>query len=424
MAGGTGSDARSSCVSSGNPKVAPSWHQGGVCQTWRVRVLTIANHVGARGGLERTQLTMCKSLAGRGHQVDLMFVTAGDFIEEWCSFAHTMTEFVGSLPKSSSPLSSSIEFLRAVNRTRQIHPDVIYIFRPLDIPFAVAVGKLSGAPVVLHLCLPQPKRLPSLVRHALPQVATTVAVSHDTANLWRDSGLRTDRTIVVHTGIDMDYYVPASSDEISATRTSLGIDPDALVVLYAGRISRVKGVELLVRAFHKVVVEQPDARLVVVGGASLGAGPGDGEDYADELRRLSVPLDVMWLDARKNVLPLIQMADVAVAPSVWAEPFSRSVIEPLACGVPVIASRVGGNPEIATGWLDEYLVPPGDVDALAERIRSLCGWRSSDPGLGERCRASVVERLSLHREVDAVEAALVSAAGSGASATGGPAKGV
>jgi len=394
-----------------------------MCQTWRVRVLTIANHVGARGGLERTQLTMCKSLAGRGHQVDLIYVTAGDFTEEWCSFAHTLTQFVGSLPKSSSPLSSSIEFLRSVNRARQMHPDVIYVFRPLDIPFAAAVGRLSGSPVVLHLCLPQPKRLPFLVRHALPRVTTTVAVSHDTANLWRSSGLRTERTTVVHTGVDMDYYVPASSDEIAATRTSLGIDPDAFVVLYAGRISRVKGVELLVSAFHKVAVEKPTARLVVVGAASLAAEPGEAADYADELRRLSVPLDVIWLDARKNVLPLIQMADVAVAPSVWAEPFSRSVIEPLACGVPVIASRVGGNPEIATGWLDEYLVPPGDVDALAERIRSLCGWRSSDPGLGERCRTSVVERLSLHREVDAVENVLISVVDSGDPTTDAPAVG-
>jgi glycosyltransferase involved in cell wall biosynthesis len=101
---------------------------------------------------------------------------------------------------------------------------------------------------------------------------------------------------------------------------------------------------------------------------------------------------------------------VALAPSLWPEPFSRSVIEPLACGVPVIGSRVGGNPEILTGWLDDYLVPPGDVDALADCVRSLVGWRQTRPELAERLRSSVVERLSLDREVDTVEACLASVA--------------
>ena len=72
--------------------------------------------------------------------------------------------------------------------------------------------------------------------------------------------------------------------------------------------------------------------------------------------------------AQPDVVALIQAADVAVAPSLWPEPLSRSVMEPLACGVPVVATRVGGNPEILTGWLSEYLVEPDDADALAERI--------------------------------------------------------
>ena len=100
------------------------------------------------------------------------------------------------------------------------------------------------------------------------------------------------------------------------------------------------------------------------------------------------------------------MADVVAAPSRWPEPFSRSVIEPLACGVPVVATRVGGNAEILVDWLAEYLVPADDVDALAERIASLSSWRVEDPELGARCRDAVVVRLSLGQEVDAVESAL------------------
>ncbi len=81
-------------------------------------------------------------------------------------------------------------------------------------------------------------------------------------------------------------------------------------------------------------------------------------------------------------------------------------MEPLACGVPVVATRVGGNPEILTEWLSQYLVEPHDVSGLAEALVSLYRWRQSEPDLGERCRRHAEERLSLDTEVDAIEAAL------------------
>ena len=147
------------------------------------------------------------------------------------------------------------------------------------------------------------------------------------------------------------------------------------------------------------------------------ADPVDVERYTRELRGIGSSGAILWMEARKDVVPLIQTADVVVAPSRWAEPFSRSVIEPLACGVPVVATRVGGNAEILADWLDEYLVPADDVAALAERIESLNAWRAEDPGLGDRCRDAVRVRLSLDGEVDAVESALTSLA-----RTPGPAK--
>jgi len=381
-----------------------------LCQTLPMRILTVANHLGSRGGLERTQLTMCRALAARGHTVDIAYVSAGDFTPDWQSFTRRMLPIDGSLPRSRQPFRTSIGVARGIWGALCLHPEVIYVFRPLDIPFAVAVGLLCRAPVVFHLCLPQPNRLPFPVRESLRHVALTLAVSHDTAGLWLHSGLRPGAIQVVHTGIDMEHYVPAPRDAQRATREELGIAPDAFVAVFAGRIASVKGVDVLVQAFAKVTADVPGARLVIVGAPSLSADPVEAERYARSLRDLGAGLDILWLEARKDVEPLIQMADVVVAPSRWAEPFSRSVIEPLACGVPVVATRVGGNSEILTDWLARYLVPADDVEALADRIASLRTWRSEDPGLGSRCREAVVERLSLDREVDAVEAALAKSA--------------
>ena len=105
---------------------------------------------------------------------------------------------------------------------------------------------------------------------------------------------------------------------------------------------------------------------------------------------------------------------MAVVPSLWPEPLSRSVMEPLACGVPVVATRVGGNPEILTGWLSDYLVEPDDVAGLAAHgSLALPVGADREPDLGDRCRRRREARLSLDTEVDAVEAALSAPCGTG-----------
>jgi len=382
-----------------------------------MRILTVANHLGSRGGLERTQLAMCRALAERGHTVDIAYVSAGDFAEDWQSFARQMIRIEGSLPRARRPVRTVIGVIRGIVDAVRVRPDVVYVFRPLDIPFAVVVGLLRRAPVVFHLCLPYQNKQPFVVRWSLRHVALTLSVSHDTASLWRDSGLRPTAIEVVHTGIDMDHYVPAPDEARRTTRDEIGVAPDAFMVLFAGRIEAAKGVDVLVRAFELVSSDVPGARLVIVGAPSLFADPVDVERYTRELRGIGSSGAILWMEARKDVVPLIQTADVVVAPSRWAEPFSRSVIEPLACGVPVVATRVGGNAEILADWLDKYLVPADDVAALAERIESLNAWRAEDPGLGDRCRDAVRVRLSLDGEVDAVESALTSLA-----RTPGPAK--
>ncbi len=375
-----------------------------------MRILAIANHLGARGGLERTQLTMCRALSERGHSVDLVYVSEGDFTDDWRRFAVSMHRIGATLPTSHALLTSSVDVLGAIRTAQRLAPDVIYVFRYLDVPLAVATSKLTGAPVVLHLCLPQPNSMLYAVKRSLASVSLTLAVSFDTAANWRNTPLPTDSTMVVHTGIDMDVYRPATDAARQATRHELGIGEDESMALYAGRISPEKGVDVLLSACRSVAAAHPDLRLVVVGGPSLGVDPTEAARYIASLRALAGTLDVIWLDTRRDVVPLIQATDVALAPSTWPEPFSRSVIEPLACGVPVLASRVGGNPEILTGWLDEYLMPPGDAAALAAGIERAHRWRRTDPGRAGAFRASVVERLSLAREVDTVEANLAAIA--------------
>jgi glycosyltransferase involved in cell wall biosynthesis len=106
---------------------------------------------------------------------------------------------------------------------------------------------------------------------------------------------------------------------------------------------------------------------------------------------------------------LLQAADVATVPSVWPEPLSRSIMEALACGVPVVATAVGGSPEILTDWMSRLLAEPGNADDLARHLLDVLDWRDGEVDLGRRCRQAAENRLSLDDEVDQIESAMLSA---------------
>lgn len=376
-----------------------------------MRILTVANHLGSRGGLERTQMTNCRGLAARGHRVDVLYVSAGDFADEWRRFAGTMVGIEGSLPRRRSPLRSGAGVVRAVAAGVRLAPDALYVYRYWDLPLAVAISRLTGAPVVYHLCLPPPTRVPRWLAVALRRVDRTLSVSEDTASRWIGTGLPSERIEVVLTGIDLDRYVPADPETRDAARREIGVGPEEALVLYAGRIGREKGVDVLVRSVRSLADMVPDVRLVVVGSPSLGADPADSDRYQAELRALAEDGRVTFLPGRPDVVPLLQAADVAVVPSLWPEPLSRALMEPLACGVPVVATDVGGNPEILVDWLARFLVAAGDPGALAERLAEVCRWRRDEPDLGSRCRAHAEARLAVDLETDAVARALQEVAG-------------
>jgi len=222
-------------------------------------------------------------------------------------------------------------------------------------------------------------------------IAVSRGVRQDVLDCYPD--VNADRVQVIHNGIDPEIYRPQPSPE---TLTRFGIDPTRPFVLFNGRITRQKGLALLLAAALKL---DPQYQLVLV------ASSPDTPEIAAEVAALAGRVaaergNLIWIDhfiSREDLIHLHSDAAVFVCPSIY-EPFGLVILEAMACETPVVASRVGGIPEIVvegeTGFLVDYdpADPDGFTGALADRIEKLL----RDPTLSARMAKAGRERVVHH----------------------------
>ncbi|MFD7881500.1 glycogen synthase [Streptomyces bauhiniae] len=196
-----------------------------------------------------------------------------------------------------------------------------------------------------------------------------------------------DRVHVVHNGIDTRLYRPDPGTD--ALRRH-GIDPERPYVLFVGRITRQKGVPQLLRAVREI---DPDTQVVLCAGAP--DTPEIDREFRDRFQELSaVRAGVFWIPQmlpRAEVVQLLTHAAVFVCPSVY-EPLGIVNLEAMACGTPVVASRVGGIPEVVDHGSTGLLVDTdGDFEGnLARALDSVLADPVAARRMGEAGRARAV----------------------------------
>jgi glycosyltransferase involved in cell wall biosynthesis len=173
-----------------------------------------------------------------------------------------------------------------------------------------------------------------------------------------------------------------------------------MVVFASGRAMPYKGIPVLIQAAALMAQTDPEVHF-----AYAGDGPAR-QEFKRDVTALGLSR-FHFLGKRTDTAALLNSATVAVAPSVWAEAFGLTVVEAMAAGVPVVASAVGGIPELVDPDVTGILVPPGDAAALADALRRLIQDPALREQMGGKARAAARARFSHTRVADELAAVLL-----------------
>lgn len=226
---------------------------------------------------------------------------------------------------------------------------------------------------------------------SLPQAHRVVAVAERAAHTIIDAGVPAGRVVVIPNAVSRaDIDTPLSRDE---ARAALGLPHDRFVGVVVGRLSSEKGQDLALEALARVAADAPDLVL---------AFAGDGPDRASleaRTKALGLTERVRFLGHQKQVGVVYRAADLLVMPS-RSEAMPNVLLEAMTVGLPAVATRVGGVPEVARDGVDAWVVDPESPEALAAALRDARHHPEARAARVAEARARAAERHDPARRAD------------------------
>jgi glycosyltransferase involved in cell wall biosynthesis len=308
---------------------------------------------------------------------------------------------------------ASRDFLRCVReaadvlRTRRVGIVQYFEWRAGLIAL-LAARRVGGCGLVAaRRSVPKERGVQRLLAELVVQVADRVVVN---ADMLRPQGRARDRTDVIPSGVDTDRFTAAGA--LADAKAALGLPPGAPVIGTVGRLEPRKGTATLVQALAALRRDgRHDATVVVVGDGPLRA------DLAAEGERLGIAPHLRLLGDRADVRDVLAALDVFVLPS-RTEGMSNALLEAMAMARPVVATAVGGTPEVVADGASGLLVPADDPAAMARAIARLLDDAALGRKLGTAARQTVEARYGARSMVRRLEAVYAAVASSGGAASG------
>jgi len=331
-------------------------------------------------------------MRARGHKMVIACQPGSRILQE--------AEAVG-LPTNPMRIRKGLDVAGVAHCLRAIRAHRIDLVHTHSSPDAWSCGvaaRLAGVRVVRSRHLSTPVKQTWSTRIVYGKLADRVITSGQAIrdHLIDIDALQAERIISIPAGIDVQRFAPVV--DARAARRELGYTDIDYVVGIVAVLRSWKGHAHLIDAVHRLCTEGVPARLLIV-----GAGPQE-DTLKRHIKELAMDNRVLMAGYRSDVPRLISAMDLAVLPSTQNEATSQALPQALAMKVPVIATAVGGLPEVVIAQQTGLLIPPADTEALYQAIRWAHFHRAEMTEMAEHGHAHVHANFTFEKMVDQTEA--------------------
>jgi glycosyltransferase involved in cell wall biosynthesis len=339
-----------------------------------------------RGGQNQVLVTvMC--LRSLGHRAVLVAHPNGELRRR----AAEGLELVPLAPRTEMDLSAAWRLSRVI---RQLRPDIVHAHDPHGVAMAALALSMSTQPRTPPLAAARRVDF-RLGRNALSrwkyrQVDCFICASEAIRQIVLRDGVEPGRAVTVHEGIDLGRIDAAPPAEL---HKELWLPHHAPIVGNVAALVAHKGQRHLIDAAVEILRHEPDARFIIAGEGELR------DSLQHQIKHLHLEKHVVLAGFRPDVLSLHKAFDIFVMSSV-TEGLGTSLLDAMACGKPVVASRTGGIPEVVEDGVTGCLVPPRDHTAMAEAIVKLLADKNLRERMGAAGLARVREQFTAERMVE------------------------
>lgn len=264
--------------------------------------------------------------------------------------------------------------------------------------YAGLVGRSLKIPTLWHVHRFRPERILEAVLAAL--VDRVILVSRAGFSLNFSFLEKTPKGVVIYNGIDVKRF--QERQRPSPLRKTWGVSEETPLLGMVGVLHPIKGFDILFQSLQEIKKILTDFRLWVVGEDGTPSQIFR-KSYEGEVRSRGLQENVLFLGKQEDIPEILSALDYFLMPTVTHEAFPMVILEAMAAGLPIIASRIGGIPEAIEEGVSGILVPPGDAEALTEAILGLLRNRGRALELGKSARKRVEAYFTVEKNVSKVQ---------------------
>jgi glycosyltransferase involved in cell wall biosynthesis len=349
-------------------------------------------HTEASPGLGGQELRIVAEMEGfrqRGHRV-LLACQPGSHIERRAQDTE-LPVFPVRMRNSVDPAAIAF-FYRLIKREKVT---VLSTHSSLDSWTAGIAGRLAGVRTIVrtrHVSIPVKNKL--VYTWLADHVVTTSGSIKQ--HIEERCGFKASQVHSIPTGVDLSRFDPKRLPG-DTLKKELGLEPTQPLVGIIGMIRWCKGLDVFLSAAKLLKERYPNTRFLVV-----GFDPDGNIDFNEDIKKQNLESTVTYLGFREDIPEILASLDILVSASTAVEGVSQAILQAFAMGKPVVATRIGGSPEVVHHNDTGLLVPPKDAPALGEAVAQLIDSPQDRVRLGNNGRRLIEEQFSFERMIDRV----------------------